>query len=703
MVCAVLPLGARDVSVTILDGELGIPLEGAEIRSYDGTDYLGDSEGRVVLTVPDDQPVLIRGSYPGYSSERLTIDLEHDEFVLELSLTGILEARELVLEESREREVEEPEVHVMVPEKEEVEIQPTEEPEIVEVEMPPIAPSPELDYPEPPIIRGGQSGDLMAVMDGFYIENPYHWDGGFSIFDPRMVQSARPSHGVFSARYGHTMSGILDLSVKKPAPQALEFDLGLSSSVADASLSFPLNSRGGVMITGRLTYYDPVVLAAQGISLGLGLEGRPVQAISTTPYIRNAALRSSYRFTDKLELGLTGFFGADGVAVDAERRTNYQGFGFADLSYTLRDDMVLKAGLGAGFLRLERNGDMVGLDLDDRTTVQARLDFDWDLGRGFLVSLGLEESYARLKAEIAPPQNYRNGEIHSLASSVYLLGEYGDPERFLGAELGLRLDHVFFTGDAFFANSLPVLSPRLNFDFNLLKNRGPFDSLTLSLGVGLFSSTTELPDTLWKPASSGDSLVKPSRALTGMGGLGIEFSGGIGLDVEAYYKYVFDRTYVFSDLTGRKVLDDGQGHVWGLDLTLQKAEGRYIDTWIAYSFNQTRYREPGLPEGSSPIINAVSGDWYSPPLHRSHELNLVLNIKPTEAFTIATRLGVTGPEPVSIPLDIRFSFFYHKPPGKVREEFYVAVENLLALFYTVDGAPYNIPIPIPSFGFRWSY
>ncbi|MDR3146414.1 MAG: TonB-dependent receptor plug domain-containing protein [Treponema sp.] len=842
MVCAALPLGARDVGVTILDGELGMSLEGVEIRSYDGTSHQSDGEGRLVLTVPDDRPVVIRGNYPGYSSERLTIDLEHDEFVLELHLTGTLEARELVLEESRDREAEGVTGRSVA--LEEAEIQRTGELGIIEDVMTSIKLLPGVGYSglfnAMPSIRGGQPGDLVAAMDGFYIENPYHWGGGFSIFDPRMVQSARLSHGVFSARYGHTISGLLDVSVKKPSPQDLEFELGLSTSMTNASLSFPLNGRGGVMIMGRLTYYDPVVWAAQAISRASDLQNlKAVESISTAPYIRSAALSSSYRFTDKLEMSLTGFFGADGVAADYENEgggqrglsnmelaghwINYQAFGLAGLSYNPRNDMILSASLGAGFLRSEVEGHIAYsvqdvpfngasyldgspltgtfsydisegiLSTDDRTNVQGRLDFDWDLGRGFLASLGLEELYSRLEGETDLPTrgelpssaysllyspatvyptdyvNYpltyhvENDELHSLAGSAYLLAEYGSPGRRFGAELGLRLDHVFFTGDGFFANSLPVLSPRLNLDINLLKNRGPLDSLALSLGTGLFSSTTDVLSTLREPDLSGDYSVKPNRSFTSVGGLRLEFSGGIDLDIEAYYKYVFDRTYVFSDSTfsGRNFRFDGQGRIWGIDLMLKRAEGRYIDGWIAYSFNHARYREPGLPEGSfSNISGAVSGDWYYPSFHRFHVLNLVFNVKPTERFTITTRLGFASGVPLavvvqgkqaysvtvlneagtniiqkwkqftrrddsnrtsfSIPMDIKFSFFNYNPRGKARLEFYVAVENVFSLLHTPKGnttfnpytgeedtgsmsASYDIPIPIPSFGFRWSY
>jgi hypothetical protein len=74
----------------------------------------------------------------------------------------------------------------------------------------------------------------------------------------------------------------------------------------------------------------------------------------------------------------------------------------------------------------------------------------------------------------------------------------------------------------------------------------------------------------------------------------------------------------------------------------------------------------------------------------------------------------------SLPLDIKFSIFGGNKNGKTRYEVYVAVENLLALLYTAQGntrfneytgevdtgsnsASYDMPFPIPSFGFKISY
>jgi hypothetical protein len=85
-----------------------------------------------------------------------------------------------------------------------------------------------------------------------------------------------------------------------------------------------------------------------------------------------------------------------------------------------------------------------------------------------------------------------------------------------------------------------------------------------------------------------------------------------------------------------------------------------------------------------------------------------------------TRPDDNARTPFSVPLDLKFSFLTVNPHGKTRQEFYVAVENVLSLLYAPQGnttfnpytgnddtgsvgASYDIPVPVPSFGFRWSY
>jgi hypothetical protein len=164
---------------------------------------------------------------------------------------------------------------------------------------------------------------------------------------------------------------------------------------------------------------------------------------------------------------------------------------------------------------------------------------------------------------------------------------------------------------------------------------------------------------------------------------------------------------------------------------LQKLQHRYVDGWITYSFSWAQYKDP-----NTSIYYPYMHSWYYPAFHRFSTLNLVLNIKPIERFNILFRFGfASGPpsyityddnvtEPVGrgdwdFPTDVKF-IWKLKPKGKVIRQVYLAIQNLQAFFilpswvegaYDLDGtedpdsytADFDIPVPLISFGFEWSY
>jgi hypothetical protein len=198
---------------------------------------------------------------------------------------------------------------------------------------------------------------------------------------------------------------------------------------------------------------------------------------------------------------------------------------------------------------------------------------------------------------------------------------------------------------------------------------------------------------------------------------------------------------------------------------IQKFDSRYWDGWLSYTFTYAKYHQPERPTmelSSSLNTELEDSGWYYPAFHRFHNLNLVLNFKPLKNFNIYTRLGLAsgrlkpditgkitsyqvelydenGPTGKtitkyrreseynensrttwSIPLDLKFSYFIFNPETKVQTEIYLGAENLLSLVYVAqanttfnqytgredtgsDSANYEMPIPMVSFGFKWSY
>jgi hypothetical protein len=805
------PLFARDVQITTEDGELNIALEGAVIRSWDGTEYSCDESGRALISVPEDRQVVIRVAYPGYENAMLVIPLTGDRFTVSLRLSGIMENRELVIEApvaGTDGTVSGRSVSI-----EGKELARRAEIGIVEDVMTAVKLLPGVGYTGSfnalPSIRGGDPQDMAAVFDGFYIENPYHWGGLVSIFDPKMVERAKLSHGVFSARYGHTISGLLEVESKKASSEDAELEMAVSSSATSLNLSYPLKGKGGIMAMGKLTYWDPFIALAK-------LVIREAEYVRVAPYIRSGAFSSYYRFSGDLEWSLNGFFGTDGIGVSYQNQDNSvnmiswsdsnfdwenrTGFLSTALTFNPRNTMLLKASLGGGFSQVnldgQRNTSVLFENAGGRYFVpglndyahltqttaryQVRADFDWDLGRGFLFAAGLEELCTQwiqrerlftYYEQRTPAGDYLNYPIEyvndimnsALGSSAYGLLEYLSASRRFGAELGLRLDHLYFIGRDFTIQTLPVLNPRLNLDFGILKNRGILDSLTATAGTGLFSSVNEAVAFLESRNFIDDFDLKQNRSWTSVAGIKFDFGGGIKLNIEGYYKYIFDRAYVYADInplrTTANYRFDGVGRVWGFDMMLQKLESRYWDGWLTYSFNHARYRDPStmatdLNAGS--LGSGMGTNWYYPYFHRFHTLNLILNIKPTRGFNIAARFGFAGGVPkkavgiptmhwvtladgtpipkfkrsetysdtarttASIPMDLKFSFYRFDKNGKVQTEIYFSVENIQSLFYSPktnksineytgqeeegsDDVSYELPIPLISFGLKWSY
>ncbi|MDR1215707.1 MAG: TonB-dependent receptor, partial [Treponema sp.] len=539
-----LSLFAREITIVVNDIDLDMPLEGAIIKA-EAVEYETDADGRARITVADRVQTTVQVAYPGYENARIIVPVNGEStFTVRLRLGGdALENEEIIVEANQPGVVETKTGRsVSVSGKD---LARTAEIGVIEDVMTSIKLLPGVGYTgmfnARPSIRGGDPGDLIAVFDGFYISNPYYWGGGASIFDPRMVQSAELSHGVFSARYGHTISGLLEIVSRKPDSSDVELELGLSSSAANLNVSYPLAGKGGIMLMGKVTYWDPFVEIAK-------LFVDEVNYIKTAPYIRSASFSADYQFTLNFGGTVNGFIGGDGAGAfykndgvtedGLPNRTdfnfdwgNLQGFLITGLTWTPKPSMVAKVTLGGGFLQTNLDGyieyaltvpfsddfkQKYGVTADSYTfnqtmfanmtdtteNWQARTDYDWELGRGFLFSAGVQGLYMKETIEendqgvfegkhpleetpewsgwrIIFPADYSNSLVNqTLTSSAYTLLEWASPTNNLGVELGLRVDHLALFGDDFTLQTKPAFNPRLNTDWTFLKNKGVFDSIT---------------------------------------------------------------------------------------------------------------------------------------------------------------------------------------------------------------------------------
>jgi hypothetical protein len=869
-------LPARDITITAVDADLELALAGAVVTLPDGKQVTCDRNGRAVVTVPDDREALIRITYPGYEPYRLLLrpgPAAAREVKAAMRMGTMMENRELIIEADKDAGGAATQSGRSVSVAGEA-LKRTAQIGVLEDVMTSIKLLPGVGYTNmfsgadsnstAPSIRGGEPGDLTAVYDGFYVVNPFFWGGSVSIFDPRAIDKAQLYHGVFSARFGHTTSGLLEISSRSPSRNSVEYEFGASSSAANLNLSFPLWGKGGIMVMGKVTYYDPVFWLAGWLSNYIK-ELDPINAMVVPPYIRTAAISGDYTFTNSLKLKLNGFVGGDGIGIEYQNTSdaantagsvnsninrvdfyfkyaNTRAFATTDLTWNPIPALALNATIGAGTNTgglkgniyydeyVKYNQDFIDEYYDDLSSlfyndpnypgmyhiyqrmtieandttdnVQGRVDFDWDVGRGFIAAFGVQELYTRFytkqklgdmmidipvdslegfmgqdlwlllpdslksTAYISRPINIAiDSDNNALSSAGYAILEWASPQNRVGAELGFRLDHLYFIGKDFTINTYPTVNPRLNVDVNIFKDKWIIDSFSVTAGTGLFTSMTDNISALQSSNGIDSFEMKQNRSWTSLLGFKFEFLDYLAFNVEGYYKYGFDRAYNItrtdrnSGLTAVDYFFDGRSHIAGFDFMLQKVSGRFFEGWLSYSFNWAWYNNPYKISKDGYAVEQ-NDQWRYPQFHRFHTLNLVLSVRPQTRWGISARFGFasgvprqqpgeitgypvlvmpeTGPpfliqkykrdseysdtlrDGYALPLDVKFSWYVFSKKGKGRGEIYLALENCLAFVqsrerntsfdqYTgevVDGsqtASYQIPIPIPSFGFTYSY
>ena len=310
-------LSAYQINVTVNDKELEFPLEGVRItvKNSDSISTYTDENGNALIEIPDSvHSGTILLSYPGYKTEELKFNESNVALFASLAMADVIEGKELVVERSVPGVTDEQSGVSVVIEKETFES--TARMGLVEDVMNSVNTLPGISYGgTQPSVRGGYPRDTTAVMDGVQLMWPFQWGGACSIFDPGMIDSVKMSNGVFSARYGRALAGLLEVNTVTPRKDRVSFEVSSSDISTNAYLHVPFNEKIGMYAAGKVTYLDPLFALYKNI-FKEGDLADALNMISTCPYIRNGYTKFYYNPTEKLNFTLSGFIGSDGIGYD---------------------------------------------------------------------------------------------------------------------------------------------------------------------------------------------------------------------------------------------------------------------------------------------------------------------------------------------------------------------------------------------------
>jgi outer membrane receptor protein involved in Fe transport len=116
-------------------------------------------------------------------------------------------------------------------------------------------------------VRGGRTDELLVLIDGVELYEPFHLkdlNSALSLVTPQAVESLELHTGGFSAAYGDRLSGILDLRTVRPGSHPAGH-LGLSPVDLSASVGDTSAGRGvGWFAAGRLGVLRETIRLAEG-------------------------------------------------------------------------------------------------------------------------------------------------------------------------------------------------------------------------------------------------------------------------------------------------------------------------------------------------------------------------------------------------------------------------------------------------------
>lgn len=458
-----------------------------------------------------------------------------------------------------------------------------------------------------PSIRGGYPREMQTVLDGVYILYPWHWGGAYSIFNPHMTDSVKMSNGVFSARYGQALSGLMEVTTVKPSDE-FHFDFNITSIATDMFFQIPVTKKFGIFAGGKVTYIEGYIGAYKLFS-----SNEITDSLKTVPYIRDFYTKTYWNPTDKLSLAFNGFYGSDGIGIgndsmdDGERTEsdfdfnmqsafaalntkweitdNVQIKGIASYNWT-REDLKLRNTTGGYFKYnddfLEKYGDgitdagyyLAPEELKQKEyiishQVQGKIESSIDLDFNNRIAFGAEEMWSRTDTNQSVDgwdEIYKNGyenppvyeQIHhsldAKGNQVYTtagfgLWNFGNDTSLFSGETGLRVDHVYIKNskDNISINSTPVLNPRAVLHYTPWRYTEYFDKVSFSAGCGLFSAVPMELLLASKDMGIKNSDVTPNRAVFGVLGTELKFAENWGFKLEGYYKHYLKRMFVIAD------------------------------------------------------------------------------------------------------------------------------------------------------------
>ena len=450
------------------------------------------------------------------------------------------------------------------------------------------------------IVRGGNPNDTRTYVDGQEVPLIFHFGGLTSVYASELVEEVQFEPGNFGARYGRAIGGRVELVTRKPKIDRLHLVADADLFDATALVETPVAQNLTVAVAARRSYVDAVINAAAAASPDAF--GDIGFAVAPRYYDYQAKLNYEASDADTIKLDIYGsddalaVVGIDSGGVEnsssLSTTTRFFRVGFTwdrRMSETTRARIQVTPGYDA----FRANFDPLLFDIQQTVTAgRAEIFHDvsprLSIGGGIDMLVGEQQVRAQLPRPTPrgqlPDPNFLNVttasiDVTSLAPGLWTEAIW-TPIDSLKLVPGIRFDYDSFIESAW-------VDPRFAARYTL-------DEATVIKGaVGLYH---QAPNPQYATAEFGNPDVKEEGAVQYMLGAERRIVGPVSLDLQLYYKSLFDAVAQTDRLVRRggelvpeRYDNGGSGRSYGAEALLRyDPDGRFFG-WIAYSVSHVEF------------------------------------------------------------------------------------------------------------------
>ncbi|MFC1511881.1 TonB-dependent receptor domain-containing protein [Candidatus Latescibacterota bacterium] len=156
------------------------------------------------------------------------------------------------------------------------------------------------------IVRGGNYGENLFVMDGIEIPNPNHFalqgvgGGPISLLRAEFISEVSFIAGAFPAKYGDKASSVMDITLRSGNRSKLMTNLDMGMAGLGVIAEGPVAENGSFLFSARKSYLDLIVSS---------------YGITAVPHYHNLQGKLTYRLGDNHTLLWNTVYGSDGIRI----------------------------------------------------------------------------------------------------------------------------------------------------------------------------------------------------------------------------------------------------------------------------------------------------------------------------------------------------------------------------------------------------